>query len=298
MPDLRKIFLMLSLSFALGVRSYVAEAGFVSQLSIDTVAGPYGSGSGSEHGDTVSPATAATSLAYNLSEPGGDGSYAHANVLATFGHLHAYADAHRTYNTNLGPTPPLVGNAQAKAWVRMIDYVQASSSSPVGYVGYSLGINIHGTHALDAFPDAVFGVAIVNYDIYDETAQQSLTFGTWTSSDAVPSALISQSISAPQDHLLQIRIDFEADAFVMSNNSLNHLTAFSDYYDTVDVTLQSLTPGGNTVGQSGHNYGATTVPEPAAVIHFAVLLGMVVTVCGLRRETQSVGMLARANREP
>ena len=111
---------------------------------------------------------------------------------------------------------------------------------------------------------------------------RTLTFGTWVSSDAVPSALISKLISAPQGDQLQIQVDFEADAFVMSNNSLNHLTAVSDYYHTVDVTLQSQTPGGNTVGLSGHNYAAS-VPEPATLIHCAAFLVLVVTGYGAQR---------------
>ena len=73
-----------------------------------------------------------------------------------------------------------------------------------------------------------------------------------------------------------MRVDFDADAYVMSNNDPAYLYAFSDYTSKgLTVNLNSLTPGANTVGLSGHDYFSTVVPLPAAVWAFlAGLFGM------------------------
>jgi hypothetical protein len=102
------------------------------------------------------------------------------------------------------------------------------------------------------------------------TTSQTLAAYTWSSSDAVPSVTLTQNISAANGDMLMLRVDFQADAFVMSNNTdPSHLTAFSDYSNTLGATLQSATPGANTMGLSGHNY-ATPVPAPAAGITWLI----------------------------
>ena len=252
-------------------------AGLVSELSLDDVAGPYGSSSGSEYSQTISPATSASSPSYNLFVPGVlDGSYARADATATFGHLHVYAESHRTYNTNLGPTPPLVGNAQARAWVRFIDYIPASTTSPLGYASYLLTLQAHGMHSFDAYPDVVFALATTNYHVYDVTTSQTLFFGTWTSSDAQPDFFLQHAITGvAANDLLQIQTDFEADAFVMSNNHPNNLTAVSDYSHTLDVYFDATTPGTNTIGLSGHDYATpNAVPVPSSLVLAAGFLGI------------------------
>ena len=67
--------------------------------------------------------------------------------------------------------------------------------------------------------------------------------------------------------VVSIRVDLEADAYVMSNNDLSHLSAYADYSHTLNVYLDTTTPGASTVGLSGHDYAsAAAVPEPSTLL--------------------------------
>ena len=220
-----------------------------------------------------------------LGNIGGDGSYADANATATFGYLHAYADAHRTYNNILNGVPYGLGDAQASAEARFIDYILPGGSSPVGYASYVLTLAITGSHSSQdsSYPDAVTALGSVNWDIRDNVTGAVYAHGGWNSTDLIPQTVLTIPVmNTVATDLMRLEVDLSAGAYVMSTNSNPaDLTAVADYSHTLVASLSGVTPGASTVGASGYDYSAA-VPEPGTVLLWLPAIAMVV-LRGLRR---------------
>jgi hypothetical protein len=63
---------------------------------------------------------------------------------------------------------------------------------------------------------------------------------------------------------LRIEVGLSSFAYVMSNNyHPAYQTAVADYSHTLNMHLDTVTPGANTVGVSGHDYTTpASIPEP------------------------------------
>jgi hypothetical protein len=215
-------------------------------------------------------AKAGDSVGYSLGDTAADGSYADANGSAAFGQLHAYADAHRTFNNQLGG-PIIVGDAQASTTTSFIDYLLPSANNPaIGYAGYMLTLALSGSHTLvdTAYPNAITAMAQVSWDLSDNSTGMVYANGIFDTTDATPSTTlhipVPQALVKPGD-LMRVEVGLSTFAYVMSNNAPQYLTAVADYHDTLIAHLDAVTPGANTVGISGFDYAtAAAVPEPAS----------------------------------
>jgi hypothetical protein len=249
--------------------------------------GAYGGSVGASHpADDWNPnAKAGDQVGFTLTEVGGDLSYADANALATFGQLHAYADAHRTYNSTLYGTPYGLGDAQATAETLFVDYILPSASSPIGYSSFMLTLGIAGSHSATAGGPAGPDIATgwVHWDIRDNSTGNVYANGSWNSTDLAPSALLSiPVVGAVNGDLMRLEVDLSASAYVMSDWPDAYRTGVADYSHTVNVNFDAVTSsGGNTVGVSGYDY-ASAVPEPSTCALLLAGLG-ILTVRGRRR---------------
>lgn len=244
-----------------------------STLNAEASAGACGGSVGCylQNSQLISPASAASTASATQSSTLTDGSYANASASVGFGQAHVYADAHRTA---AGPGSAPIGDAQSKGFTEFVDYVPWSSLAPVGGL-FTEKFVITGSHsAQDGIP-GLSALSYLYYSVTDMTTNTYLGYGNWTSTDTNPTGTVTINVTAPTNHDISLRVDFEVDAYVMSNNDLAHLTAFADYSHTLNVYLDGQTPGADIVGQSGHNYasplsGGGTVPEPGS---FGLLLG-------------------------
>jgi hypothetical protein len=264
------LFLAIGLIAAIPIDAAIAQSG---TLTANASAGACGGSVGCvvQQDKTLTPAIATDSLSANIASSLTDGSYANASATVSFGTAHVYADAHRTFNASLGG-PIQVGDAQSKGFAEFYDYIPTTALSNNVY---NLQFNISGTHTAsdNPYPNSLSALGYLYYSVTDVKTSTYLAYGQWSSTDTNPSAVIVRNIVVPLGDQILLRVDFEADAYVMSNNDPSYLTAFANYSDGLNVYLDAVTPGANTIGLSGHDYATPTsaVPEPST--WFMMILG-------------------------
>ena len=250
----------------------------------------YGGSVGPSFDQHLSPASAGNTVPFDLAYPSLgypslDGSYADSNGLSSFGLLSGYADAHRTYNTNLGPSLPIVGDAQAKATTQMFDYFVPTTSAGTAPLDYTLTLTVDGTHTPN--PNDIGGGrasgTFVYYKITDFSTNSVITYGSWSSTDAVPTATLTplfQVLPAQVHDYIGIEVDLEVSAYAMSNNLRpEYLTSVANY--SMGVHLDAVTAGASTDGLSGHEYASPpAVPEPPS---WALIAGGLAFITMFRR---------------
>ncbi len=219
------------------------------------------------------------SLSSKISSSLSDGSYANANADISFGHAHVYADAHRTFNASLDSLSGIiVGDAQSQGSVEQIDYIDTSNL--LNSI-YKFQYDVHGSHTLtdNTYPNNISAYSYLYYSITDLATDTYLDYGNWSSSDASPNVNIIKNVLVPNGDTIAVRVEFEANAYVMSNNAASYLTAVSDYSHTLDVYIDPVTPGANTTGISGHDYASPIPVAPSICLFGSALLGYL----GLKR---------------
>jgi hypothetical protein len=245
-------------------------------------------GAGYNFLQSLTPATAASSIVKSLTDTGSDLSYADGRVNVGFGGLHSYADAHET---------SLAGHApQSDAESEFIDYIKPWDSSPVGYTAYTLTLALSGSHSptsgYGAFP-GYSALGQVIYDIRDNRTGDVFTSGTYDTTDATPpNFTISAGVSIPAPEATDdIRIDVTLSAYTYVNNgNPAYQTAVADYSDTLVVHLDALTPGASTLGASGYDYATVaSVPEPSTWL----MLFAGVAALGIKRRAGSAAAAGR-----
>lgn len=209
----------------------------------------------------------------------GDGSYADATAYAGFGNLHAFSDAHRTYNDGYYTR----GDAQSGSTAEFQDYLLAADNDPsIKFINYQLTLNLFGSHSSESLHNypGYSAEAQVSWNIRNNANGDVLTSGVFDTSDTAPTLFKQISVSAAPNTLLSIEVSLSTFTYVISNDAAQYLTAFANYQDTLHVNLDAVTAGANTVGVSGYNY--STVPIPAALIFFLSGLGLF----GLNKRTR------------
>jgi hypothetical protein len=203
---------------------------------------------------TLNPATPASTLSSSISSTLGDGSYANASAISSFGSLHVYADAYRTLT---GP----IGDAQSKGYAEFYDIIPAAN-----IIGgsYNFTFAIAGSHTPTAGGSSVSAYAFLSYDLVDLSTNADLGSGTWMSTDLVPTTTINRNISVPLGDGIAMLVSFEADAYTM-NYPVTYPVVV-DYSHTLNVYIDPASSGANVVGLSGHSYASPVVgavPEPS-----------------------------------
>lgn len=211
-----------------------------------------------------------------------DGSYADASALAGMGQLHAYSDAHRTYDDGYYTR----GDAQSGAEATFTDYILPSTNVPgISYVNYTLTLNLTGSHTSEDshnYP-GFSAMAQISWDLRNYSTGDVYAAGVFDTTDTSSNKLlVIPVVGAVPNKLMSLSVGLSTNTYVTSNDAPQYLTAVADYKDTLTVHLDAVTPGANTVGLSGYNYAtAAAVPEPSSV---ALLLGgMPVGVWAWRR---------------
>jgi len=231
--------------------------------------GPYGGGFNSDV-KTV-PLPNGNSASDSITSTAPDGSYADANAIATYGFLHAYADAHRASASSSSLSSGYnIGDAQSQAHAESIDYFQ----SGVNNASYMETLNVTGSHSIDnpTLDGGVAAYALFNFNVYDITAGKTLASLSWTSTNLQPETLQTIQFTVPNaTDVIQVDTYLQANAYVMSNEPSQYLTATSDYSHTLILNMDALTVGANTVGYSGYNY-ASPVPIPASLPLFSMAM--------------------------
>ncbi|MBI3368033.1 MAG: PEP-CTERM sorting domain-containing protein [Burkholderiales bacterium] len=227
---------------------------------------------------SVSPASAGSTIVKSISDNGIDGSYADGRVDVGFGSLHSYSDAHEVA---LGGGAP-----QSHASSEFIDYIKPWASSPIGYTAYTLTLAIGGSHS----PTNPFGprpgytaLGSIFYDVRDDRTGDVFAHGFFNSSDAVPSTTLLISILIPPGEATDdMRIDVGLDTYAyVSNIDPAYQTAFADYSHTLVTHLDALTDGASTLGVSGFDHATpapTGVPEPASALLLATVITALATI--------------------
>lgn len=250
-------------------------------LRADGGGGPYGGCTtclGQTYDKRNDNALAGATVGDGVSSPAPDGSYMDASSKAGFGHLHAYSDAHRTYDA----TSP--GDAQAGASASFIDYIDPAANVPIiGYANYQLTLNLNGSHTLTDGAGANFIIAgaQLSWDLRDERTGQVYASGVFDTTDAHPGTHLVIPVAANPNDWMSVDVGIATNTYVMSYNAAPYLTAVADYHDTLDVSLKAVTPGASTVGVSGFDYAPSAVPEAPPALSW--LAGAGVFALRLRR---------------
>jgi hypothetical protein len=210
----------------------------------------------SQDNKTLDPATHLNTLSTSISSTLGDGSYANSSSTTSFGSMHVYADAYRTFAGT-------VGDAQSRGYAEFNDVIPAANIINGSY-NFTFAISGSHTTPVDHVTGASAG-AFLNYTLVDTSTNAGLGFGSWSSSDLNPTTTIVRNISVPVGDGISLRVMFEADAYTMNNNGAPFLVV-ADYSHTLNVYIDPATSGADVVGLSGHNYatpGVGAVPEPS-----------------------------------
>lgn len=193
-----------------------------------------------------------------------NGNSASASTAATVGTLHAWAEASI-------PLSDGGHNLQSRADVRLLDSLLASSSLGSLYNNYAYNVVITGSTTtpseLFALP-RVLATAFVNLVIFDDTAFKTLVHTTWEASTLVASggATLTGSIAGvPANDHITFDLTLSVGAGVNTSDAGQSGFARADYSNTVHFFFDALTPGANTVAESGHDYASPApVPVPGA----------------------------------
>ena len=213
----------------------------------------------SSQDNLILPATHADTATASVNSTFNDPSYANAYAGATFGALHAYADAYRAPSVNLG-------DAQSTATAEFIDSFKAQDI--VGGL-YHLDLNLDGSHTPNA---GIFGLdvgALISYAVTDDFTHDYLALGTLTATDAQPQIHFLKDIGVAAGHGVTLQVDLIAHAYTLNYDGTpgGDDPVYSDYKNTLHASFYS--DAGGLVGVSGHDYSLPTaldvggVPEPA-----------------------------------
>lgn len=217
---------------------------------------------------TLQPATSSDSLNPTQTSTLADGSYAHSAAVVSFGTERVYADAFRADGA-------IYGDAQSKGYAEFNDYILANSSQIVNGV-YQFTFAISGFHTSTDGISGRSAYSYLNWAVVDNTTNYGIDFGSWSSTDANPSTTITKNVTVSAGHDIRLRVQFEADAYMSNNVGGPSGGVVSDYSHTLNVYIDALTPGANTVGLSGHDYATPSVPLPASAWFFGSgLLGLI-----------------------
>jgi len=188
-----------------------------------------------------------------------------AKAWGSLGTLHAFA------MTDVPVTDAIGHNAQSSAQIRMVDSLLVKALPGVAFVNYSFSIPITGSKTAESpfiydIPHlSAFAYAVV--DIRNPKCTPCYFNQTWISTDTAPTGTISGTLlNVPVGTTLEFDITLAAQSGVAT--SANGLGGFAqaDYSHTLHFYLDALTPGANTVANSGFDY-ATPVPEaPTAAL--------------------------------
>jgi hypothetical protein len=209
--------------------------------------------------------TAATCAAVSTAHrhPYANGNSASASTAATLGTLHAVAEANV-------PLSDQGHNLQSSASVRMQDTLLASSSLGSLFNNYQYTVKISGSTTLpsDLFATPAFSAnASVNLNIFDNTTFKTLVHTTWEApSNGGPANVVLTGSILGVGANDQISFDLTLSVGAGVNPSAANQSGFAraDFGNTVHFYFDALTPGANTVAQSGQDYAAPApVPLPA-----------------------------------
>ncbi|MBS0264467.1 MAG: hypothetical protein JSS02_21205 [Planctomycetes bacterium] len=139
---------------------------------------------------------------------------------------------------------------------------------------YKLTMNVDGLHTVPGFEvggtfsaDVVASVRLSdNFGNYD-------SYTTWTATDTqqgtILTAFLSGQISSVSQHLIYTGT-LSVGAYVSGSSA--YRSAVSNYQNTAHFYLDAVTPGANTVGESGYNFASPSavVPEPRSWLLLAV----------------------------
>jgi hypothetical protein len=187
-----------------------------------------------------------------------------ATAGASLGTLHAFAQTSIPVGDGIGH------NLQSHAYADMQDTLLASSSYGTLFNNYAYTVNISG---LTTASTPIYAVPTLRADAYVQLNIRYATTGGvlvqsyWETSDTqLGGGVISGVLNnIPANTLLSIEVFIQADSGVVTAAFSQGGFAQADYSDTVQVHLDALTPGANTVGTSGYDYAsAAAVPEPAS----------------------------------
>ena len=197
-------------------------------------------------------------LSSSAHEAGG-GAYANGRATASFGALHAYADA---------LFDPALGQSQATAEATFIDHFDGATFQ--GGVTYNLALNITGSSS--AQPQFGPGPSVlVTWRLDDDTALDTIILGSWFLPKN-PNVVVPFSV--PAGHFTRFYLDLSVFAYdgVQSVPGV----VFADYSDTVIATIAPAAGGRpDIVSLTGHNYAPPAAPEPASWALMILGLGAV-----------------------
>ncbi|HEX2817509.1 MAG TPA: hypothetical protein VHN39_14010, partial [Phenylobacterium sp.] len=183
-----------------------------------------------------------------------DLSFANGVALATFGALHAYADAFDFKSPGGVLELP---DAQATAEARSSEFFD--STKFIGGMTYTQKVVVSGFTS----PQPQFGPgpdAVLNYRLDDLTTGDTLFIGAWFLGRP---NVFNVSFVAPTGHETQLNMDLSVFAYDGAQSMPS--TVFSDFSHTVTNYIYAADGGApDVIGASGHDYALPTggVPEP------------------------------------
>lgn len=248
--EFRGRFLMMVSALGLVSLAHPALAADPMQLVANAHASAVGGCNGCGHAQdqTTSILPSLTSSAADTSF--GGASFADAWVKSQYGTQRAYADAFLA----AGDTSP---DAQSNAFSRFIDYFSAGTFATTANFTFA----ITGSHTPS---DDIVGPAAdaeLHWSFIDVTTNTVIGFGNWSSTDAPPPTLTASYV-VPLGHVTSLLVDFSVSAYAAQR--ADPFLVYADFKHTVRTYIDAGAGQDDVIGQSGHNYTVTSVPEPAA----------------------------------
>lgn len=228
---------------------------------------------------------AASDVLSHSSSTGAGQDFADSFAQATYGALHAYADASFT------PGFPLVagdsGVRYAKTSAAWIDFLQPSKQPIAKDLTYHYHLVADGNHT-QGFVDATATISLrvspteVGESVDVQAASNGFDYGRnvdLEGSFTIPSAYATQEY--------QITAFLRTEAMVF-----DCLTCVAyaqvDYSNTMRMEIDSVTPGGNTIAASGYDL-ATPLPLPVPELPTSILMVWGVVCMGFAVRGRSAG---------
>ena len=231
-----------------------ALANGVSSLTVNTLANANPGPTSAMDSQSSTTSAGLISLSHDTDVSGL--SFAGGFAQATYGALHAYAEAFDSVSP--GGVYEL-GEAQATADASYTEFFAA----PLVDKADALKIAISGVTS----PQPQFGPgpsAVVNWRLDDLTARETIFLGGWSLNN--PVSVFNVPYVIPAGHETRLYVDLFVFAYDGSLSKPG--VVFADFQDTVQTYIDSTDGGGPVIGLSGHDYSSPTldagVPEPAA----------------------------------